>query len=64
MTLKKNLQRFLTKYIPDVRFIYHKRNPLIMTVVKAAFLKHGMTILERIVVRRYYFNWGITMMKL
>ena len=35
-----------------------------MTVVKAAFLKHCMTILERIVVRRYYFNWGITMMKL
>ena len=35
-----------------------------MTVVKAAFLKQCMTILERSVVRRYYFNWGITMMKL
>ena len=38
LTLKKNIKkRFLTEHIPDVRFIYHKRNPLIMTVVKAFF---------------------------
>ena len=33
LTLKKSLERFIRKYIPDVRFEYHKRNPLITTVV-------------------------------
>ena len=48
LTLQKNLKRFLKEYIPDVRFIYHKRNPLIMTVVDkvAVFKKMFETILE------------------
>ena len=37
LILKKNLKRFLTEYIPDIRFIHHKRNHFIMTIVNAAF---------------------------
>ena len=34
---QKKPLRFLTEYIPDTRFIHHKRNHFIMTVVNAAF---------------------------
>ena len=47
LTLKKNLKRFLAEHIPDVRFIYHKRNPLIMTVAKSAFLKKCLRLYLR-----------------
>ena len=48
LTLKKNLKRLLKDYILDVRFIYHKHNPLIITVVdKVAFFKKRLNLKEK-----------------
>ena len=46
---RKTLENFLAEYIYDVRFVYHERNPLIMTVVDnvAFFQKLFKAILER-----------------
>ena len=32
-------EMFITQYIPAVRFVYHKHNPLILTTVGIAFLE-------------------------
>ena len=48
-----------------LELLYHKRNPLITTVVYGSiFLKTFKIITGEKNVRRYYFSSGITMMKL
>ena len=43
--LKKGTKRVITEYLPAFRTIYHKHNPLSMTVVDASiFLKIFKTI--------------------